>query len=203
MRELICNFHISLDGVVQGPGGPEEDPRNGFDLGGWSAPFEDDMIGTAIMDTLNEDYDLLLGAYTYGIWADYWPTAGDNPIANKFNSITKCVASGTLKSPSWQNTAILEGDAAAAVAALKAQGDKKLHLWGSSDFMQTLMAAGLVDEYRFWIYPVVLGKGWKLFREGITPQTLSLVSGATSPTGTFIARYRPSGAVEIGDYTKS
>lgn len=202
MRQLIANFHISLDGVVQSPGGPDEDPRGGFTLGGWSMPYDDDLVGETVMATISEPHDLLLGRRTYEIWAAYWPHAGENPIADKFNGAVKFVPSNTLSEPAWQNTELLSGEAADAVARVKATDGPDLHLWGSADLMQTLNAAGLVDEYRLWIYPIVLGSGLRLFEQGTPPFGLKLVKAQTSPNGIVIATYTGDGPVRLGSFAQ-
>lgn len=198
MRQLIGNFHVSLDGVVQSPGGQHEDPRGGFDLGGWCMSYGDEVSGQSIFDSINEDYDLLLGRRTYEIWAAHWPfqNADENSLAAKFNEVTKYVPTNSLSDADWENTSLLTGDAANTVAELKATPGDNLHIWGSADLMQTLNAAGLVDEYRLWIYPIVLGKGLKLFETGTPPMALTCASSVTSPTGITISVLRPSGLVQ-------
>lgn len=196
MRKLIVAEHISLDGVIQGPGGPEEDPSGGFRLGGWSAPYADKAIGESVQDLHAQPFELLLGRRTYDIWAAYWPgVPAGNPIADLFNSVPKHVATHRSDSLDWHNSHALEGDLADAVLALKRQDGANLLTWGSSDMLRPLFAAGLVDELRFMIYPVVLGRGKRLFDDRADASAFTLAQSNSTTGGVLITRYLCSGVV--------
>ncbi|MCE6988054.1 dihydrofolate reductase family protein [Dyadobacter sp. CY323] len=197
MRRIIINEHLSLDGVIQGPGGPDEDTSGGFELGGWSAKYGDDISGETIVDAINEDYDLLLGRVTYDIWEPYWPFQ-TGPIADKFNGIKKYVATRTLTESSWDGTVLLNGNAVEQVKELRASDGIDLHVWGSADFIQSLFEHGLVDQMNLWIYPVVLGKGKKLFAGGTMPGGFKLRKHVVSGMGVICASYEAAGAVQVG-----
>jgi dihydrofolate reductase len=193
MRKIIAITHVTLDGVMQAPGGPEEDTRNGFTYGGWSMPYGDDISGRAIGEIVAGDFSLLLGRRTYEIFASYWPAHDDNPIGRAFNKATKYVVTRSLDRLDWRNSQKIDGDAVVAVRHLKASPGPKLHIWGSGDLLQTLIAADLVDEYRIWIYPVVLGKGKRLFENGVPPRALTLVDSRRTSDGVLLNTYRPVG----------
>jgi dihydrofolate reductase len=197
MRKLIVNAQISLDGVMQGPGGPEEDPRDGFKLGGWAMPFGDEAIGKALNETATADHDLLFGRRTYDIFAGYWPKQGDNPITNGFNRATKFVITHRPESLDWPTSKAIGGDFVEGVRALKATDGRELQTWGSHEVLQSLMRAGLVDEYRLWIAPVVLGQGKRLFEAGVPAESLTLAKSAVSSRGVMLNTYRPAGAVAV------
>lgn len=201
MRKLIVAEHISLDGVIQGPGGPKEDPSEGFRLGGWSAPYADKAIGEDVQDLHSQAFELLLGRRTYDIWAAYWPNVPeDNPIADLFNSVPKHVATHRPGSLDWQNSHALTGDLAEAVRALKRQDGPNLLTWGSGDMLHPLFAAGLVDELRFYVYPVVLGPGKRLFDGKADASAFTLVHSNSTAGGVLIARYVRSGEVRTATY---
>jgi dihydrofolate reductase len=197
MRKLITITHVTLDGVMQAPGGPEEDPRNGFTHGGWSMPFGDKVGGEAIGEIMSGEFDLLLGRRTYEIFAGYWPYQGDNPIAQAFNKATKYVVTRTLTPDqlTWEKSQRLDGDVVEKVRRLKAATGPALHIWGSGELLQTLIAAELVDEFRMWVYPVVLGGGKRLFEKGVPPRGLSLVETRSTTKGVLLNTYRPAGPV--------
>ncbi|MCW2678284.1 MAG: riboflavin biosynthesis protein RibD [Modestobacter sp.] len=159
MRTPSVNTFRSLDGVMQGPGGPQEDPTGGVTHGGWNVTFWDDVMGSAIARAFAEPYDLLLGRRTYEIFAAHWPYVTDDPIADALNAMTKYVASRTLQQLSWQNSVLLSGDAGTAVTALEEQDGRDLMVRGSSDLLQTLLAEDLVDRFSVWTFPVLLGRG--------------------------------------------
>jgi dihydrofolate reductase len=198
MRRIIINEHLSLDGVMQGPGGPDEDRTGGFELGGWSAKHADDITRQSLSEALQEDYDLLLGRFTYEIWAPFWPHQ-TGPIAEKFNGIKKYVATRTLTEASWDGTVLLTEDAIEQLKALKASDGPDLHMWGSAEFIQSLLQNHLIDRINLWIYPVVLGKGKKLFADGTVPSGLKLTKHAVSSTGVICASYEPDGEVRVGN----
>lgn len=192
-RNLIAITQVTLDGVMQAPGGPEEDPRNGFTQGGWAMPFLDEAGGQAIGEIIAGEFDLLLGRRTYEIFAAYWPNHGDNPIGKAFNEATKYVVTRTLDRLEWENSRHIGGDVAGEVRRLKASDGPALHIWGSSELLQTLIAAGLVDEYRMWVFPVVLGGGRRLFENGVPPGALTLVETRSTPSGVLLNTYHPAG----------
>jgi dihydrofolate reductase len=201
MRKLIVAEHISLDGVIQAPGGPEEDPSGDFRLGGWSAPYDDETIGQAVEDLHSQPFELLLGRRTYDIWATYWPRVpAGNPIADQFNSVPKHVATHRPDTLEWQNSHALKGDLADAVRALKRQDGADLLTWGSGDMMRQLLAAGLVDELRLWIYPVVLGHGKRLFDDDAQASAFTLANSTSAASGVLITRYVRSGEVRTGTF---
>jgi dihydrofolate reductase len=202
MATLVVGTFLTLDGVMQGPGGPDEDERDGFAHGGWLVPhLDDDGRRTVLEHTLAADA-LLLGRHTYEIFAAYWPRASaDDPIGAKLNAVPKFVASRTLRSVDWSNSTLLEGDAATAVAGLKSSRDGEIHVTGSGDLVQTLLAAGLVDEFRLWIFPVLLGTGRRLFAGGTVPAGLRLVASETSGSGVAFHTYRAAGEPAYGSFT--
>ena len=191
MRKLIAITQVTLDGVMQAPGGPEEDPSNGFTRGGWAMPFMDDDSGQAIGEIIAGEFDLLLGRRTYEIWASYWPHHGDNPIGKAFNQATKYVVTRTLAHLDWKKSQRIGDDVVDELRRLKASDGPPLHVWGSSELLQTLIAAELVDEHRLWVFPVVLGEGKRLFGIGVPPRGLTLVGTRSTPMGVLINTYRP------------
>ena len=193
MRKLITMTHVSLDGVMQAPGGPEEDRRNGFAHGGWAMPFVEDALNQVIGEIMSGEFDMLLGRRTYEIFAAYWPNQGANPIAKAFNKATKYVVTRSLDQLDWENSQRIGGDVVDEVRRLKASNGPALHIWGSSELLQTLVAAELVDEYRIWVYPVLLGKGKRLFENGVPPLSLSLVATWRTSKGVLLNTYRPAG----------
>ncbi|MFB3908899.1 MAG: dihydrofolate reductase family protein [Candidatus Eisenbacteria bacterium] len=206
MRKLIVAEHISLDGVMQAPGGPDEDPADGFGLGGWTVPYADDAIGQELRDLFSQPFDLLLGRRTYDIWAAYWPripAGSGNTIANLFNTVPKHVATHGSDPLAWRNSHALEGDFAGAIRALKEQGGANLLTWGSAGIVHQLLAAGLVDEFRLMIYPVVLGRGKRLFGDESRPSAFTLTHWTSTPGGVVLARYERSGDVRTGTFRKA
>jgi dihydrofolate reductase len=197
MRKLSVNTFISLDGVMQAPGGPDEDPTGGFTHGGWAVPhFDDDMMEQ--MATA-EPYELLLGRGTYEIFAAHWPY-DEGPIADRLNSIRKHVASRTLQRVDWNNSVLIGGDVAEYVTALKGQDGPQIQVHGSPGLIQTLLAHDLIDVYRIWIFPVVLGAGKRFFGDGTIPAGLKLVDSKVSESGVTISTYERAGAVEPGSF---
>jgi dihydrofolate reductase len=194
MRKLIAIDQLTLDGVMQGPGGPEEDPRNGFTLGGWVTPFGDDALFQAICKTIAGN-DLLLGRRTYETWAGFWPNQS-NGIAKAFNKATKYVVTRSLDQLDWKNSLRIGGDVVDEVRRLKASDGPELHIWGSWELLQTLIAAELIDEYRIMVYPVVLGKGKRLFENGVPPGRLALVETLSTPKGVLFNTYRSAGPIK-------
>ncbi len=193
-RKLIAITQVTLDGVMQAPGGPEEDPSNGFTHGGWAMPFLDDAGGQAMAEIMAGEFDMLLGRRTYEIFAAYWPYQ-DNPIAKAFNKATKYVVTRSLDQLDWEKSQPIRGDVVGEVRRLKASAGPALHVWGSSDLLQTLIGAGLIDEYRLWVIPVVLGEGKRLFENGVPPRALTLVETRSTPSGVLLNTYHPAGPV--------
>jgi dihydrofolate reductase len=200
MRKLSVNTFVSLDGVMQGPGGPLEDPTGHFAYGGWNVTFWDDVMDQAITEVFDRPYALLLGRKTYEIFAAHWPYISDNPIADRLNAMTKYVASRTLKEVTWSGSQLLTGDAGDAVAVLKRQDGPELHVQGSGALLQTLQERDLVDEFNVWTFPVLLGSGKRLFGAGTLPGGLRLVESRTSTTGVVIAKYERAGDVPLGSF---
>jgi dihydrofolate reductase len=201
MRKLIVAEHISLDGVIQAPGGPKEDPSGGFRLGGWTAPYADEAIGRAVQDQLSQPFELLLGRCTYDIWAAYWPQVqAGHPIADLFNSVPKHVATHRSDTLDWRNSHALQGDLADAVRELKHRDGADLLTWGSGDMVRQLLAAGLVDELQLLIYPVVLGRGKRLFDDNAQASAFTLAHSAGTAGGVLITRYVRGGEVRTGTF---
>ena len=201
MRKLIVAEQISLDGVIQAPGGPEEDSSGDFRLGGWVVPYADEAIGQAVQDLLSQPFALLLGRRTYDIWAAYWPhVRAGHAIADLFNSVPKHVATHRSDVLDWQKSHALEGDLADAIRGLKHQDGANLLTWGSGDMVRQLLAAGLVDEFRLLIYPVVLGRGKRLFGENAQASAFTLAHSTRSPGGVLITRYVREGEVRTATW---
>jgi dihydrofolate reductase len=199
MRELIVNTFLTLDGVMQAPGGPEEDPSGGFEHGGWSFGYWDEHMGQVMDGSMSKPFELLLGRKTYEIFAAHWPYT-DEPPAELFNSITKYVASTTRKELEWQNSKLIEGDVPAAVRALKEQDGSELQVHGSANLIQTLLEHGLIDEFRIWVFPLVLGTGKRLFDGGTVPAGVELTSSQVSSTGVIMATYRSGAEIKYGSF---
>ena len=199
MRPLIVSTFLTLDGVMQAPGAPEEDPTGGFENGGWSVNYWDEAMQERMGEAMAGGFDLLLGRKIYEIFAAHWPHT-DEPGADTLNNATKYVASRTLDSVDWQNSTLIEGDLATAVPALKEQDGPEIQVHGSWDLIQSLLEQGLVDEFRLWTFPVVVGPGKRLFGDATLPAGLELVDSAISSTGVVMATYRPAGEVEAGSF---
>ena len=201
MRKLIVAEQISLDGVIQSPGGPKEDPSGDFRLGGWIVPYADQLIGQALQDLLAQPFELLLGRRTYDIWAAYWPRVrAGHAIADLFNNVPKHVATHRSDALDWQNSHALKGDLADAIRALKDQDGANLLTWGSGHMVRQLLAAGLVDELWFLVYPVVLGRGKRLFANNAQASAFTLAHSNSTPGGVLINRYLRSGEVRTGTF---
>ena len=199
MRELAVQAFVTLDGVMQAPGGPEEDPSSGFTAGGWSVPYWDDVIEQSMGKAMGHPFDLVLGRKTYEIFAAHWPHA-EGPGAEVLNNATKHVASTTLTELEWANSHLIEGDVAEGVGRLKEADGPELQVHGSADLIQTLLAKDLVDEVRVLIYPVVVGLGKRLFGDGTIPRAFELTGSEVSPSGVIIATFRRAGEVEVGSF---
>jgi dihydrofolate reductase len=201
MRLTLHTF-LTLDGVMQAPGAPDEDRDGGFEHGGWSFPYSDQDFGEAVAGWFAHADAFLLGRKTYEIFSGYWPkvTDPDDPIASRLNALPKYVASTTLASVDWHNSSLLGGDLAAEVAGLKQQPGDELQVHGSGELAQTLIDHDLVDEYRLLYYPVHLGSGKKLFADGAKPGALRLTRSSTTSTGVIIATYEPAGPPRYGSF---
>jgi dihydrofolate reductase len=200
MRKLTVNTFMTLDGVMQAPGGPEEDPSGGFKHGGWSVNYWDDTMGQVMGEAMSNPWDLLLGRKTYEIFAAHWPHIKDDPMADKLNSAKKYVASRKLKSVDWQNSELIPGDVAEFVGGLKEQSGPEISVQGSANLLQTLIKNDLADEFRLWIFPLVLGEGKRLFDGGTIPAGLKLTDSKTSSTGVVIATYERAGDIPYGSF---
>ena len=196
MRKVIGLEHISLDGVIQAPGGPDEDTSGGFASGGWIAPYSDAILGTALRRQMNLPFDLLLGRKTFEIWAPYWPQHGD--IWPGVNAATKYVASNTMTSGEWQPSVFLNGDIGEKVANIKQQQGPDLHVWGSANLIQTLMKHDLVDAFWLMIYPLTLGGGKRLFADGTIPAAFKVTESIVSSKGVIVVNYERAGAIKTG-----
>ena len=199
MRKLIASTFVSLDGVMQAPGSPNEDPTQRFSLGGWTFAYWDEVMGQSMSGFDGNDRELVLGRKTYEIFEAYWPSQPeDHPIARTFNAAKKHVASRTLKSLQWNNSSVLGGDVVSAITALKVQPGYDLQIIGSGNLIQTLQAASLIDEYNVWTFPVVVGGGKRLFEKGARPCALRLVASKISTTGVVMSTYVPDGDIRLG-----
>ena len=196
MRSIIAIIQVTVDGVMQAPGGPEEDPSNGFSYGGWAMPHGDEVLMKVIGEIMASEFGMLLGRRTYDIFAGYWPKHDDNPIGKAFNKATKYVVTHRPEHLDWKTSVRL--GSVDEVRRLKASEGPALHLWGSSQLLQPLIGADLIDEYRLWVAPVVLGKGKRLFESSVPPRGLTLVETRRTTKGVLINTYRPAGPVKIG-----
>jgi dihydrofolate reductase len=201
MRKLVVSTFVSLDGIMQAPGGPEEDPTGGFAFGGWTFNYWDEGMDISAAGFDAGGRELLLGRRTYEIFEAYWPyQPADDPVAKSLNATKKHVVSRTLEKLHWHNSTLLQGDAVAAIIALKAQAGPDLQVIGSGNLIQTLQAASLVDEYNVWTFPLVLGRGKRLFGESVRPCALRLAHSQISSTGVVMSRYVPAGDVRPGSF---
>jgi dihydrofolate reductase len=196
MRKIIVLEHISLDGVIQAPGGPAEDTSGGFPYGGWIAPYSDEIVGTALRKQMSQPFDLLLGRKTFQIWEPYWPHHGD--VWPGVNTATKYVASNTMTASEWQPSVFLSGDIAEKVAQLKQQPGPDLHVWGSGHLLQTLIKHDLVDTFWLMIYPVTLGVGKRLFADGTIPAAFKVTESHVGPSGVIVVNYERAGGITTG-----
>jgi dihydrofolate reductase len=199
MRELITNTFVSLDGVMQAPGAPEEDPSGGFEQGGWSFGYWDEKMQEAMGAGMSQPFDLVLGRKTYEIFAAHWPHS-DEPGAEPLNKAAKHVASTTRNELEWENSKLIEGDVPEGIRALKEEDGPELQVHGSGNLIQTLVEHGLVDEFRIWTFPLVLGKGKRLFEDETTPAGLELTDSQASSTGVIMASYRSGAEIKGGSF---
>jgi dihydrofolate reductase len=200
MRKLIVSAFMTLDGVVQAPGGPGEDDSGEFAYGGWSVNYWDEQMGQVMGEAMGVPFDLVLGRKTYDIFAGFWPNAGDDAGAKQLNDATKHVASRSRPALEWSNSVLIDGDVAEGIAALKQGDGPELQVHGSGNLIQTLLRHNLVDSYRLWVFPLVLGSGKRLFADGTIPAGLKLVDSKISSTGVVMATYEPAGEVVTGSF---
>lgn len=200
MRKIIAATFVSLDGVMQAPGGPQEDPVGGFKFGGWTFHYWDDVMGAAMGETFSKPFALLLGRKTYDIFAAHWPYQKNGPIADSFNAVTKYVATHRPDSLSWQNSQPLGSEVVATLRRMKQEDGPDLLIQGSSELIQTLLANDLIDEISLLIFPLVLGKGKKLFGSGTIPVAFKLTRSQASTTGVLMASYERSGEIKTGSF---
>jgi dihydrofolate reductase len=200
MRKIIVLSFITLDGVLQGPGGPEEDTSGGFEYGGWTVPYFDEYAGKIMSEQMGRPYDLLLGRKTYDIWKSYWPKHNDNPIGAGINQATKYVASTTLTETDWEKTVILNNNVVEEIKKLKQGEGPELQVHGSGNFIQTLLRNDLVDELWLKIFPITLGSGKRLFDGGQIPATFTLEDCSHSPSGVIVANFKRGGEVKTGSF---
>ena len=198
MRKIVVLTFLSLDGVMQAPGGPEEDTSGDFKYGGWTAPYFDDFAGEVMGEQMGMPFDLLLGRKTYDIFAGYWPKQEDSSIGTDFDNATKYVLSHEPFTPDWKNTVVIDQDVVVKLKDLKNSEGPMLQVHGSGDMIQTLLKNDLVDELWLKIFPVTLGKGKRLFADGTMPAAFTLTSSKASPSGVIIANYQRAGDVKTG-----
>lgn len=203
MRKIIANTFMTLDGVAQAPGGPEEDPTGGFELGGWSVNYWDEVMGKIMDEAMAKPFDLLLGRRTYEIFAAHWPyvkNGPEKPAADKLNSARKYVVSKTLVKADWENSTLVKGDVVKEIISLKQRNGPEIQVHGSSDLIQTLLQHDLIDEFRVWTFPLTVGEGKRLFGEGTIPAGLKLLDSKVSTTGVIIATYAKAGKIKPGSF---
>ena len=196
MRKTIVLEHITIDGVIQAPGGPEEDTSDSFAYGGWAGHYADDIGGTALRKQMNMPFDLLLGRKTFDIWEPYWPKHAD--AWPGVNTATKYVASNTMTSSEWQPSVFLNGDIAEKIAKIKQGPGPDLHVWGSGNLLQTLIKHDLVDTFWLMIYPITLGGGKRLFADGTIPEAFKVTESIVTPTGVIFVTYERAGEITTG-----
>jgi len=198
MRKIIVLTFASLDGVMQGPGGPTEDPSGNFTLGGWTVPYFDEFLGNLMAEQMSQPFDLLLGRKTFEIFASYWPHHQEEGAG--INKATKYVASNTLREHEWQKSVFLDGNVVDEIEKLKQEDGPDLQVHGSANLIQTLLEHDLVDEFWLKIFPVTLGMGKRLFDQGTIPAAYTLVDSKTSPTGVIVATLKRAGDVKTGSF---
>jgi dihydrofolate reductase len=201
MRKLVTAAFVSLDGVIQAPGAPQEDPTGGFTLGGWTVNYWDEPMGGFMDGIFIDPFALLLGRKTYEIFAAHWPFVGkDDPVGKAFNAATKYVATTSKEPLTWENSVALRGDAATEIARLKQEDGPDLLTQGSSGLLPTLLAHDLIDELRLLTFPLILGPGKRLFGKGAKPEALKLTANSVSTTGVIMSVYERAGEVETGSF---
>ncbi len=200
MPKIVVNAFLTLDGVMQAPGGPDEDRDGGFTHGGWQFPYADDVMGRLVTEGMADADGFLLGRRTYDIFSGYWPKVTDptNPIATALNSRPKYVVSRSLDRVTWNNSSLVKGDVVAELRKLRQQPGRTVHTWGSTVLLQTLLTHDLIDEYRLFIFPVVLGSGKRLFGSGTVPVALKQLESVTSSKGATYHRFERAGEPTYG-----
>ncbi|HEV2895931.1 MAG TPA: dihydrofolate reductase family protein [Actinomycetota bacterium] len=198
MRKLIVQTFVTLDGVMQAPGGPGEDDDGGFAHGGWSMSYWDEQMGEVMGEQTSRPFAMVLGRRTYDIMAAFWPTAPEEEGGKVFNDATKYVASRSRPTLEWSNSVLIEGDAAEGIAALKQEDGPELQVHGSANLIQTVLRHNLADQYRMWVFPLVVGSGKRLFGDGTVPAGLRLADSKVSSTGVVMATYEPAGDIPVG-----
>jgi dihydrofolate reductase len=200
MRRLIVSTFLTLDGVMQAPGGPGEDDEGGFAHGGWSVNYWDEQMGEVMGEATSKPFAMVLGRKTYDIMAAHWPNAPEETGAKVFNDATKYVASRGQPTLEWSNSVLIEGDAAEGIATLKKEDGPELQVHGSGNLIQTLLRHNLVDQYRLWVFPLVIGSCKRLFSDGTIPAGLKLVDSKVSSTGVVMGTYEPAGEIVTGSF---
>ena len=200
MRRLVANTFMTLDGVMQAPGGPEEDPTGNFKYGGWSFHFWDEQMGKIMDEFMSKPFELLLGRRTYEIFAAHWPYIKNDPTADKFNTTKKYVVSRTVNKLNWNNSFLIKNDVENEIQKIKDQSGPEIQVHGSGNLIKTLINGNLIDQFNLWIFPVTVGRGKQLFGDGTNSANLNLVDIKSSSTGVIIATYRPAGELKIGSF---
>jgi dihydrofolate reductase len=196
--KLTATMMLTVDGVYQGPGAPDEDRRGGFDRGGWVAPYADAEMGDFLTSMFGRADALLLGRKTWEIWEPYWPHHDDNPFGRAINALPKYVPSTTLTDPTWQNTIVIDDDVEGTIRELRTQSGRELQVHGSGELLRWLLERDLVDELNLRLYPVVVGDGLRLFPEQGQTHNLELVQSSSTPSGVMLLTYRPAGRATFG-----
>ena len=202
MRKINITTFVTLDGVMQAPGGPQEDPTNNFSWGGWSFNYWDKLMGDAMGSIMDKPFELLLGRRTYEIFAAHWPYVKNDPVADVFNKTRKYAVSHNNIKLVWQNSTLVTGDVIAELGKLKQQEGDDLWVHGSGNLIQTLFANDLVDSFYVWTFPVAIGRGKRLFAEGTKAQGLKLIDYKVSTTGVIISKYEPAGNLKTGSFAQ-
>lgn len=197
-RKIVAQVFVSMDGVMQAPGGQEEDRDDGFLHGGWSMTYWDDSMARVMADFMARPHDLLLGRRTYEVFADFWPKHTERPEASSLNRTRKLVASRSKKEFEWENSSALPGDPVVAVQELKRGTGREFHVLGSATFLQSLLKRDLIDELELWVFPVVIGSGKRLFGSGAIPTAWRLTRSQTSGTGVLMHHYERAGEIKYG-----
>jgi len=200
MRKIVAAAFVSLDGIMQAPGGPPEDPTGGFTHGGWTVKYWNESMEQFMGDMFAKPFDLLLGRKTYEIFAAHWPFAKGDPISDLFSAATKYVATSSTEAFTWENTVALRGNVAAEIARLKQQDGPILLTQGSSGLLQALLAHDLIDEFRLLTFPLVLGRGKRFFGQGTMAGALKLTANSVSTSGVIMSVYERAGAIEVGSF---
>lgn len=200
MRKLTANTFVTLDGVMQAPGGPDEDTSGSFKYGGWTFHYFDDKMGQIMDEYMSKPFELLLGRKTYEIFASYWPSHNEDPIGKKFNKTKKYVVSTTLDEAEWNNSILIKNNVADEIRKLKQDDGPEIQVHGSANLLQTLTKHRLVDIYQVCLFPVIVGGGKKLFEEGLSASGLKLTNVRSTGSGVIVAEYEPAGELKTGSF---